>query len=112
MVLKPPKNLSREAKRLWLSITSDYEIDDSAGLSILKVALEAFDRMRAAQAAIERDGLVLRDRYNQLRNHPAATIERDARSGFLLGMKALRLDIEPLSRPGGQLKFATVRGKK
>lgn len=58
--------------------------------------------MATRQAAIRRDGLVLKDRYNQLRNHPAVTIEGDARSGFLLGMKALRLDTKPLGKPGGQ----------
>jgi hypothetical protein len=75
---------------------------------LLRTALEALDRLRAAQAETERDGVVLRDRWGQAKPHPACQIERDSRTGLLAALKALRLDIEPLNdlpgRPPGSAR--------
>ncbi len=100
--MKPPKNLSREAKALWKSITTEFCIDDPAGLSILRTALEALDRMRNAQEIISEEGLTIRDRWGQVKSHPLTTVERDSRSGFLHGLKALNLDLEPLRDQAGR----------
>ena len=47
----------------------------------------------------------MRDRYGQLKAHPAVNIERDARAAMLAALKAMNLDVEPLrdrpGRPGG-----------
>ena len=91
----PPKGLSAEAARWWKKILTDYPIDDQAGLLILQTALEAFDRMRGAQAQIERDGLTHRDRFGQVKSHPLLAAERDARAAVRAGLKDLNLDIEP-----------------
>lgn len=103
---KAPKSLSKETKKVWKSIVSDYAISDEAGLKILRVALEAFDRAQAARVQIDRDGLTLPDRFGTLKPHPLLSTERDNRAAFLAGLKALNLDLEPLrdgpGRPGGK----------
>ena len=90
---------------MWSRMLSEYDLADEAGLMILQTALEAFDRMRGAQTAISKDGLVVRDRWGQTKPHPAASIERDARAQYLGALKQLNLDTEPLrdgpGRPGG-----------
>ena|SRR5437773_1460379 len=53
--IPPPLGLSREAARLWTVYHSAWEIDEH-GAVVLGLALEAFDRMRAAQREIERRG--------------------------------------------------------
>jgi hypothetical protein len=72
----------------------------------LRVALEAHDRMRAAQKCIGKDGATIEDRFGQLRAHPLLAVERDARASFLAGMRSMNLDLEPLrdraGRPGGK----------
>lgn len=95
----PPKKLSAEAKRLWREIVSEYRIDDASGLLILQTALEAFDRMRQAQAIIKKEGASFRDRFEQIKSHPMLIVERDSRSQMLQALKGLNLDIEPLSNP-------------
>jgi P27 family predicted phage terminase small subunit len=101
---KPPKHLSREAKSLWKKLVSRWVLDE-AGLVLLESALEAFDRMRGAQEAVAKDGAFIKDRFDQLRAHPAIAVERDAKGVLLRNLKALGLDIEPLhagpGRPGG-----------
>ncbi len=100
-VKKPPKHLSTEAKKIWKTVISEYGIVDIAGIKILKTALESFDRAQSAREQIEADGLTVLDRFGILKPHPLLPIERDSRSAFLAGLKALNLDIEPLKdRPG------------
>lgn len=96
-----PSGLSPEAQRWWRSIVAEYQISDGAGLLLLQSALEALDRVRAAQAAIAADGLVQSGSKRQPRAHPLLAVERDARSAMLAALKALNLDLEPLrDRPG------------
>jgi len=103
---KAPQHLSREARKWWRSLTNEYQLDDEAAKLLLQTALESFDRMRECQAAIERDGAVVKDRFEQTKAHPALAAERDARSQMLAALKALNLDVEPLrdgpGRPPGR----------
>jgi hypothetical protein len=101
----PPKGLSAAAKRWWWRLLDEHDITDAAGLLLLEQALRCFDRAEGARALLDADGAVVRDRWNQLKQHPAAAIERDSRSGTLQALRALNLDLEPLreapGRPGG-----------
>ena len=102
---KAPATLSAEARIWWARLLDEYGIDDPAGLLLLQILFEAFDRMRGAQRRIKKDGSIIKDRFDQLRAHPAITTERDSRAQMLMAMKNLNLDIEPLrdgpGRPGG-----------
>lgn len=101
MARQAPKHLSTPAKDWWRRIMQEFEIEDEAGRLLLQTALEAFDRMRDAQAAVERDGAAVKDRFDQVKPHPLLTTERDARSQMLAALKQLNLDVEPLrDRPG------------
>ncbi|WP_372972423.1 phage terminase small subunit P27 family [Marinobacter sp.] len=97
-----PDHLTDDAKGWWNRLQTEYGIDDRAGLLLLQTAMEAFDRMRDAQAAISKDGLTVEDRFGQLKNHPATTVERDARTQLLSALKALNLDLEPLNDAPGR----------
>lgn len=96
-----PKGLSTEARTWWKRLSSEYEISDDAGLLLLETAMQAFDRLRECQAAIERDGPMVLDRFGQRKAHPLLPTERDARAQMLAALRALNLDVEPLhDRPG------------
>lgn len=103
---RAPAHLSKEAKRIWREIIEEYDIEDAAGLRILRVALESFDRAQAARAAIDKEGMTVADKFGQIKPHPLLPIERDSRAAFLCGLKGLNLDLEPLresrGRPGGK----------
>ena len=100
-----PKHLSKEAKEIFNGLAADYSIDDIAGLRILRVACEAFDRAQACRNTIDRDGLTVLDKFGQVKPHPLLSTERDNRAAFLAGLKALNLDLEPvkgIGRPPGR----------
>jgi phage terminase small subunit len=99
------KSLSTEAKSWRKKIISAFELDDDAGMLLLDTAMEAFDRLREAQAIVNRDGCVVKDRFGQFRQHPATLVERDARTSLMRALKALNLDIQPpgpMGRPAGR----------
>ena len=102
----PPKGLSTEARGIWRRLVTNYGIQDRAGLAVLRVGLEAHDRMRQAQQQVATDGASARDRWGQVKAHPLLSVERDARAQFLAAVKALNFDVEPLrdrvGRPGGR----------
>jgi phage terminase small subunit len=91
-----PAHLARDGRRLWRDVALEYSVDDSGGLALLEIACTALDRMRAAQRAIKRYGVVIPDRYGGRRLNPACALERDSRAGFLAALRALNLDLEPL----------------
>jgi phage terminase small subunit len=88
----PPKTLSKEGKALWRRILSDWPIDDSAHLAILESALSSLDRANRCRVQIDSMGELIQDRFGQEKINPLCSIERDSRSGFVNGIKALGLD--------------------
>mgnify|MGYP006141337863 CR=1 FL=1 len=100
--MKSPTNLSIDAQAWWDKITQEYGINDQAGLLLLQCALEAFDRMRQAQANIKEHGICIADRYSQLKSNPACAVERDSRSQMMQALKSLNLDLEPLRDSQGR----------
>lgn len=100
----PPAHLSRAAKDWWRRLTGEYCIDDTAGILLLTVAMESFDRMKAAAEILDREGLQSVDRFGQVRAHPMLIAERDARNALQKALASLHLDIEvgrPVGRPAG-----------
>ena len=103
--LRPPRDLSPEAKAWWRTIVTEYTIDDDAGVLILQTAMQAFDRLRGAQAILKAQGIIILDRFGATKQHPATLIERDARTALMRSLKALNLDIlppGPVGRPPGK----------
>jgi P27 family predicted phage terminase small subunit len=98
---KAPKHLSAEARGWWDRIMDEFEFS-ADGLLLLESGLEAFDRMRQAQAVLDKEGITVTDRFGQAKVHPAALIERDAKGVLLRYLKALGLDLEPLPGKDGR----------
>ena len=87
-----PKHLSAESKILWNQLKTDFEIDDAAGLLLLRNALEAHDRLTEARKILRKEGCIVHDRWGQPKQHPASLVERDARTQVLAALRALKLD--------------------
>ncbi len=99
--LTPPAGLSDAASTWWQSVRDEYGIADPAGIALLNQAAQALDRADAARTLLDAEGLVVRDRFDQPKPHPASVIVRDAEASFRSALRDLRLDVEP-SRPPGR----------
>lgn len=95
------KKLSKEATKLKKGILKEYDISDEAGIAILQTAMEAYDMNHEAQKIVDKQGLSVRGDRGQIKAHPLLSVIRDSRAQFLMALKHLNLDIEPLqSGPG------------
>ena len=91
-----PGHLKTDGALLWNQLVEEYRIDDAAGLALVGTACECMDRIRVAQGAF------ISNRYGQARVHSACALEKDSRNGFLVALKLLNLDIEPLCENVGR----------
>jgi phage terminase small subunit len=84
--------LSKETQEIANQLIDDYQIVDSGGLRILQIAMEAFDMMRKAQKILEKDSMVLTDKYGRSKAHPMVQTVKETRGQVLQAMKLLNLD--------------------
>lgn len=91
--VKPPEHLSDDAKLFFENMVTEYGMKDAAGLKILLAACQAWDRAESARKQIDIDGLTIKDKWGQVKNHPLLPIERDSRSAFITAMKALKIEM-------------------
>lgn len=97
--------LSKEALKIQNSILKEYDINDEAGLAILKTGMESYDLMQKSQKIVERDGLTVAGDRGGIKAHPLLAVIRDSRAQFLMALKHLNLDLEPIKgigRPPGR----------
>ena len=91
----PPKHLSKEAQARWERTVALHGLTFPAALELYEAALEAFDRMRQAQAELRKAGsLFVLDHNGIARPHPAVIIERNSRSAMLSAYKLLGFEPE------------------
>ncbi|HEY7116563.1 MAG TPA: hypothetical protein VH475_08255 [Tepidisphaeraceae bacterium] len=99
-----PSGLSAESVAWWERLVAEFNFGDES-LLLLQQALMCLDRVREAQAIIAAEGVVVKDRFNQPKQHPATVVEAGAHAGLVRYFRALNLDIEPLhdgpGRPSG-----------
>lgn len=88
--------LSPEARAVYDRLLREWKIEDAAGLLNVLTACQALERMRQAQVILAKEGVLLADRWGQLKPHPASQIEKESRAGLLQALKALSLDLEAL----------------
>jgi P27 family predicted phage terminase small subunit len=88
---RAPQHLSKAQRELWREIVERYELE-LHHLRLLKLLCEALDRAEEARQALVRDGSYVRDRFDQLKPHPALTVERDSRASAAKLARELALD--------------------
>ncbi len=96
----PPAGLSPAAVSWWKRLHHEFDLADEGAAFLLESALRAFDRMNQAAELIDRHGVCILDRYQQLKPNPAVAAERDSRAAMLQAFKALNLDVLPPQKPG------------
>jgi len=92
----------REANRL----VREYNITDPGGEALIRTFASAFSLEISCMEQIDKEGLTILDRFEQLKPHPLLSTLRDARGQKMAALKAMNLDLEPLhdgpGRPTGR----------
>ncbi len=88
-----PAHLKPATATWWTSVVADYSLEPHH-LRLLQAACEAWDRMQAARAVIDKEGLTFEDRNGEPRVRPEISIERDSRIAFARLVRELDLDVD------------------
>jgi hypothetical protein len=93
-IVRPaPPSLEKPEADLWRTITGRKKFDDPAHLDMLEQALIARGVARKHLAIAEDEGPCVKDRFDQLKMHPAYKTASAARREYLQYMRALKLDV-------------------
>jgi len=103
----PPDDLSLTARRLWMRLNRDWELDLQS-LMVLRIGLLAYDQAISARAQILKDGAVLTTPTGFSKPHPLLAIEKEARQGFLQAWRMLAFNVEPPAFTGKSNNFLEV----
>jgi hypothetical protein len=74
-------------------VLAQYQLTSTPALALLDAAARALDIAAAADATIQRDGLILGGQRGS-RAHPAIVIARDARNQVIAALRALNLELQ------------------
>lgn len=88
----PPNYLGTEARAFWNEVCAHYHLE-SHHLRLLESACSCWDRIVAAREQIEADGVFIKDRYGQLKTHPAFKVEHDSKIVLARLLRELQLDV-------------------
>jgi len=110
---RAPAGLSVSAKRLWKEAVDGF-IMSPAELRVLENLCTAQDRVDQARAIIEREGLVVLDRYGVPKANPACDLEAKnkvlvARFVAQLGLRSTVETIRAGAKPGPRQKRRPLR---
>lgn len=83
-----PTGLGPRAKKLWTELNRAWTYSPDE-LELLKLACEACDRAHKAQALLDAEGVVVRDRFGQLKEHPGVQIRTAAETSAARLLKQL-----------------------
>lgn len=91
MTGKNPSGLAAAGKRLWSSVTTDYDLDDHEARLLLE-ACRTVDLLDQLDAAVRRDGALVSSPQGE-KAHPAAVEARQQRITLARLLAALRLPV-------------------
>jgi phage terminase small subunit len=94
---KPPDGLEKRGKRFWTQTLETYVIDDPHHLRLLENACRCLDRAEQARTVIAKAGILIVNRFKELRENPACNTERQAMQVFRQTIRELGLDVEQSS---------------
>jgi phage terminase small subunit len=90
-----PTHLTAPTADWWREIVSEYQLEQS-DLLVLETAATQWDRAVTAREAITASefGPFVKDRFGQLKPHPAVDVEQNATRLFLAAIRQLGLGLE------------------
>jgi phage terminase small subunit len=97
VVHQPPPAPSklRPATQAWFtSVVSEWRLE-AHHIMLLEAAAGAWDRMQAAQAVLDEQGMTFLNQHQCPQTRPEVAIERDSRLAFARLIRELDLDLEP-----------------
>ncbi|MBN2845046.1 MAG: hypothetical protein JXQ25_03550 [Deltaproteobacteria bacterium] len=94
MKKKMPRGLQKEGQRFWKEILGEIIFEDSHDYELLNQACRTLDDIALNEKIIEKEGAYVKDRFSQVREHPACRAIRNQRVIFARLIRELNLSID------------------
>ena len=97
----------KPATKKWVRQVENTWTLDPHHQRLLVLAGQAWDRAQEAKDQVDSDGSIIKDRFDQLKQHIGCELERQSMLTFCRLLREIGLDIQepednrPLMRPGG-----------
>lgn len=91
-IRRPPRALGPAGRKFWSKVTAEVVLESEHDLERLLQTCKCLDEIAEAEEVIAREGRYIKDRFQQIREHPAMKTIRDSRILFLRGVRELQLD--------------------
>ena len=88
-----PKNLSQESHKFWNEILKIYELQPHHE-KILEAACRCWDRVLEARLTVEKEDAYFKDRFGQVKSHPALEVETKNKNLFMRLVRELGFDLK------------------
>jgi phage terminase small subunit len=90
---RAPSGLGQKGRRFWKKVVSEYELENHH-LELLFQASRCLDDISDAETAVEAHGSrYFKDRYGQLKEHPACSDIKQLRGLFQRLIREIGLDV-------------------
>jgi phage terminase small subunit len=100
--IKPPSFLGKKGRNFFNKTAERYNFYDQHGIELLTHAAEVLDRLEELRKRIDGEGLLVANRFGELRENPAVKVERDQKILFARLVRELNFDTpeeEEYTRP-------------
>ena len=92
-IKRAPTGLKASGKRFWRKVMAEFVLKDTHDLERLKLACSCLDEIAAAESIVADEGLFIKDRFEQTREHPGIKTIHDNKVLFLRAVRELGLDL-------------------
>jgi P27 family predicted phage terminase small subunit len=101
---RAPNGLKTAGKGFWHKVLEEFVLTDAHDLERLKQSCSCLDEISDAEAVVRKEGMFVKDRFQQTREHPALKTTRDNKTLFCRIIRELGLDLNvpDTSRPPRQ----------
>jgi len=94
-----PSALGPAGKKFWKKIVAEWNLDPHH-VELLAQAAKCLDRIAAAREIIDREGIIVKDRFGCSKRHPAVDVELQNKITFNRTLREIGLDVSaPENRP-------------
>jgi phage terminase small subunit len=89
-----PEFLKEQGKNFYQKVAVASELEEEIDLKRLEMAAGCYDVILISEKRVEADGHFVKDRYGQLKEHPALKTIRENKTVFCRIIRELGLDLE------------------
>jgi len=87
-------NLKGEARKVYTALVKNYHIIDKTKLMLVRTAATSWATILKCEAQVEKDGIIVLDRYGNEKSHPANDLIRQSKDQLLRALKQLDIVVE------------------